>query len=71
MLNITHQRIKQFKEAFSMMDADGDGKITEQDLRTTLGNLGEPKTIPHHSLSLCKKANSDSGFHQVNLHQPA
>lgn len=34
-------RIKQFKEAFSLIDVDGDGKITEDDLKVTMGNLGE------------------------------
>ena len=30
-----------------MIDADGDGKITEEDLRVTMGNLGER----YHNLS--------------------
>ena len=34
-------RIKQFKEAFSLIDVDGDGQITEEDLRVTMGNLGQ------------------------------
>lgn len=36
----TPQQIKQFKEAFTMIDQDGDGRVTESDLREMLSNLG-------------------------------
>lgn len=35
------QQVKQFKEAFAMIDQDGDGRVTEEDLRTMLSSLGE------------------------------
>ncbi|GMK53602.1 hypothetical protein CspeluHIS016_0101880 [Cutaneotrichosporon spelunceum] len=35
------QQVKQFKEAFNMMDQDGDGRISEADLRTMLTELGQ------------------------------
>ena len=34
-------QVKQFKEAFNMIDQDGDGRVTENDLRVMLSNLGE------------------------------
>lgn len=36
------RRIKQFREAFTLIDTDGDGKISEADLIATFGNLGTP-----------------------------
>lgn len=36
----TPQQVKQFKEAFTMIDQDGDGRVTESDLREMLTNLG-------------------------------
>lgn len=36
----TPQQVKQFKEAFTMIDQDGDGRLTETDLREMLTNLG-------------------------------
>lgn len=36
----TPQQVKQFKEAFTMIDQDGDGRVTETDLREMLTNLG-------------------------------
>lgn len=33
-------QIQQFKEAFSLIDQDGDGIISEQDLRSIFGSLG-------------------------------
>lgn len=47
-------QVKQFKEAFSMIDQDGDGKVTEEDLRTMLSSLGQ-STIKLHSLSLIQR----------------
>ncbi len=38
----TPQQVKQFKEAFNMIDQDGDGRVTEQDLVIMLSNLGKP-----------------------------
>lgn len=35
------QQVKQFKEAFAMIDQDGDGRVTEEDLKTMLSSLGE------------------------------
>ncbi|WVR07595.1 hypothetical protein IAU60_004637 [Kwoniella sp. DSM 27419] len=40
----TPQQIKQFKEAFNMIDQDGDGRVTEGDLRIMLSNLGQTPT---------------------------
>lgn len=37
----TPQQVKQFKEAFNMIDQDGDGQVTEPYLRAMLSNLGE------------------------------
>jgi myosin regulatory light chain 12 len=37
----TPQQVKQFKEAFNMMDQNMDGRVTEDDLRSILSNLGE------------------------------
>lgn len=34
-------QIKQFKEAFSLIDHDGDGVVSEKDLKNVFGNLGE------------------------------
>jgi myosin regulatory light chain 12 len=36
----TPQQVKQFKEAFNMIDQDGDGRISEDDLKIMLSNLG-------------------------------
>lgn len=36
----TPQQVKQFKEAFNMIDQDGDGRVTESDLKIMLSNLG-------------------------------
>ncbi len=36
----TPQQVKQFKEAFNLIDQDGDGRVTEADLRVMLSNLG-------------------------------
>ena len=35
------RQIKQFKEAFSLIDQDGDGIISEKDLKAVFANLGE------------------------------
>ncbi|WVF72808.1 hypothetical protein IAT40_007626 [Kwoniella sp. CBS 6097] len=37
----TPQQVKQFKEAFTMIDQDGDGRVTEADLKVMLSNLGQ------------------------------
>ncbi|RSH77914.1 uncharacterized protein EHS24_002987 [Apiotrichum porosum] len=42
----TPQQVKQFKEAFNMIDQDGDGQVTEPDLRAMLSNLGQTPTAP-------------------------
>lgn len=36
----TPQQVKQFKEAFNMIDQDGDGRISGDDLKVMLSNLG-------------------------------
>jgi len=36
----TPDQVKQFKEAFNMIDQDGDGRVTEDDLKVMLSNLG-------------------------------
>ena len=40
-------QIQQFREAFSLIDHDGDGVINEQDLRYILPSLGQSE--PSHS----------------------
>ncbi|WVQ81872.1 hypothetical protein IAT38_003999 [Cryptococcus sp. DSM 104549] len=40
----TPQQVKQFKEAFTMIDQDGDGRVTEGDLKVMLSNLGQTPT---------------------------
>ena len=37
----TPTQVKQFKEAFNMIDQDGDGRVTEADLKVMLSNLGK------------------------------
>ena len=34
-------QIQQFKEAFSLIDQDGDGIVSERDLKAIFANLGE------------------------------
>lgn len=41
----TPQQVKQFKEAFNMIDQDGDGRVTESDLKVMLSNLGTLVTV--------------------------
>ncbi|TXT08612.1 hypothetical protein VHUM_02740 [Vanrija humicola] len=40
----TPQQVKQFKEAFNMIDQDGDGRVGRADLEVMLGNLGQTPT---------------------------
>ncbi|ORX38536.1 putative myosin, light chain 2, 20 kDa [Kockovaella imperatae] len=40
----TPSQVKQFKEAFNMIDQDGDGRVTESDLKIMLSNLGQTPT---------------------------
>ncbi|WRT68386.1 uncharacterized protein IL334_005362 [Kwoniella shivajii] len=40
----TPQQVKQFKEAFTMIDQDGDGRVSEGDLKLMLSNLGQTPT---------------------------
>lgn len=35
-------QIQQFKEAFSLIDQDGDGIVSESDLKSIFSSLGEP-----------------------------
>lgn len=39
----TPQQVKQFKEAFNLIDQDGDGRVSEGDLTTMLTELGESR----------------------------
>ena len=34
-------QVQQFKEAFSLIDQDGDGIVSEKDLKAVFANLGE------------------------------
>ncbi|KAI5452596.1 hypothetical protein NCC49_000757 [Naganishia albida] len=43
----TPPQVKQFREAFTLIDTDGDGKISEDDLIATFGNLGQ---VPNRQL---------------------
>ncbi|KAL1406307.1 hypothetical protein Q8F55_008003 [Vanrija albida] len=40
----TPQQVKQFKEAFNMLDQDGDGRVGRGDLEVMLGQLGQTPT---------------------------
>jgi myosin regulatory light chain 12 len=42
----TSQQVKQFKEAFNMIDQDGDGRVTEADLKVMLSELGTSAIHP-------------------------
>ena len=45
-------QVQQFKEAFSLIDQNRDGVITEQDLRDTFNSLGMCSFLPGRSLCL-------------------
>lgn len=47
------QQVKQFKEAFSMIDQDGDGRVTEEDLRVMLSSLGGWQMVLQIRDSIC------------------
>ena len=42
--NWTEDQIAEFKEAFALFDKDGDGTITEIELRTVMQSLGQDPT---------------------------
>ena len=42
---VSEQQIKEFKEAFSFIDKDGDGKITFIELETVMLSLGLLPTV--------------------------
>lgn len=51
----TPQQVKQFKEAFNMMDQNGDGRIDEKDLKEMLTSLGGYELLhPHPAFPLGK-----------------
>ncbi len=41
---LTEEQIAEFKEAFSLFDRDGDGKITSKELGTVMRSLGQNPT---------------------------
>lgn len=41
---LTDDQIQEFREAFSLFDKDGDGKITRQELGTVMKSLGQKPT---------------------------
>ncbi|XP_039269510.1 neo-calmodulin [Styela clava] len=41
MANLSEEQIAEFKEAFSLFDKDGDGKITTKELGTVMKSLGQ------------------------------
>ena len=44
MAELTEEQIAEFKEAFSLFDKDGDGKITTKELGTVMRSLGQNPT---------------------------
>jgi calmodulin len=44
MENLTDEQVAEFKEAFSLFDRDGDGKITSKELGTVMRSLGQNPT---------------------------
>lgn len=48
----TPQQVKQFKEAYNMIDQDGDGRVTEADLKIMLSNLGASSYILQRPCSM-------------------
>lgn len=51
-------QVQQFKEAFSLIDQDGDGIVTEEDLKKIFTNLGE--LYPY--LRCCRSVSDGSCF---------
>lgn len=41
---LSEEQIAEFKEAFSLFDRDGDGKITSKELGTVMRSLGQNPT---------------------------
>jgi len=39
-------QVQQFKEAFSLIDQDGDGIVTEDDLKRIFASLGQLSRVP-------------------------
>ena len=44
MADLTDEQVAEFKEAFSLFDKDGDGKITTKELGTVMRSLGQNPT---------------------------
>jgi len=42
--SLSEEQIAEFKEAFSLFDRDGDGKITSKELGTVMRSLGQNPT---------------------------
>lgn len=60
----TPDQVKQFKEAFNMIDQDGDGRVTEDDLRVMLSNLGTSISHLQYGI-LMKRSNTNSNITQL------
>ncbi|WVQ68079.1 uncharacterized protein L199_006285 [Kwoniella botswanensis] len=58
----TPQQVKQFKEAFTMIDQDGDGRVTEGDLKVMLSNLGQTPTPTLLQALLTSRPGSTKGI---------
>ncbi|EIW67268.1 myosin regulatory light chain, invertebrate [Tremella mesenterica] len=64
----TPQQVKQFKEAFNMIDQDGDGRVTEGDLRVMLANLGQtPTPTLLNNLLSSRPGNANSGQNKEGI----
>ncbi|BEJ13802.1 hypothetical protein CspHIS471_0309760 [Cutaneotrichosporon sp. HIS471] len=64
------QQVKQFKEAFNMIDQDGDGRVSEADLRTMLTELGQTPTPDLlHSLLTARPGRTTGSAEGINFTQ--
>jgi len=65
----TPQQVKQFKEAFTMIDQDGDGRATEDDLKVMLSELGQTPTPALLNSFLTTRSSSASDKKGINFTQ--